>query len=286
MIHGNAIARAVSGAVGIVLAAAIAAAPAAVAQPAGGAPAASASARSVPMPAGPLGEAIRYGELLVTQTQDYAKPYVGNGLRCTNCHLDRGQMPYAAPFTGLWGVFPEYSARDAAVVTLQTRLNDCFLRSMNGRALPADSKEMVGLLAYVWWLSQGVPTGVDAPGRGFRDIRLPPGAKPDAVAGKALYAQKCAACHGGDGQGLASAGGQYTFPPLWGPQSFNIGAGMARTGTAAAFIQAKMPLGQGGTLTDKEAFDIAAYVTRQPRPDFPSKSADWPKGGKPADAPY
>ena len=239
-----------------------------------------------PFPEGPLGEAIRYGELLVTQTQDYAKPYVGNGLRCTNCHLDRGQMPYAAPFTGLWGVFPEYSARDAAVVTLQTRLNDCFLRSMNGRALPADSKEMVGLLAYVWWLSQGVPTGVDAAGRGFRDIRLPPGAKPDAVAGKALYAQKCAACHGGDGQGLANAGGQYTFPPLWGPQSFNIGAGMARTGTAAAFIQTKMPLGQGGTLTDKEAFDIAAYITRQPRLDFPPKSADWPKGGKPADAPY
>ena len=76
------------------------------------------------------------------------------------------------------------------------------------------------------------------------------------------------------------------FPALWGPKSFNIGAGMARLKTAAAFIKINMPLGQDNTLTSQQAFDIAAYVLRQPRPDFIGKARDWPKGGKPEDAPY
>ena len=74
---------------------------------------------------------------------------------------------------------------------------------------------------------------------------------------------------------------------------FNIGAGMARTYTAAAFVKRNMPiafgthfpLGQGG-LTDQEAVDVAEYFSHMPRPDFPDKVKDWPKGGKPADARY
>ncbi|MCC6134588.1 MAG: hypothetical protein IT491_04325 [Gammaproteobacteria bacterium] len=52
----------------------------------------------------------------------------------------------------------------------------------------------------------------------------------------------------------------------------------------AAFVKAKMPLGQGGTLTDQETFDVAAYFTTQPRPDFAGKEQDWPECGKPKDA--
>jgi thiosulfate dehydrogenase len=59
---------------------------------------------------------------------------------------------------------------------------------------------------------------------------------------------------------------------------------MARVSVAAAFVQAKMPLGKGGTLTDQEAYDIAAYFTAQPRPDFAGRAGDWPRGGRPADA--
>ena len=74
-------------------------------------------------------------------------------------------------------------------------------------------------------------------------------------------------------------------PALWGSRAFNIGAGMARLDTAAAFVKAKMPLG-GVTLSDQEAYDVAAYFTRQPRPDFKAKKGDWPNGGRPADARY
>jgi thiosulfate dehydrogenase len=234
------------------------------------------------MPSGPLGTSIRLGLSIVNDTQAHAKAYVGNGLNCVSCHLDAGRVAYAAPLVGLTGIFPEYRARRGRVESLEERINDCFVRSMNGRPLPPGSPEMVGLLAYTAWLSQGVPTGSEVRGRGFRDLIAP--AKPDPARGKSLYAQKCAACHGASGQGLRGAGPVFVFPPLWGSQSFNTGAGMARVSVAAAFVQAKMPLGNGGTLTDQEAYDIAAYFTAQPRPKFGAAIKDWPKGERPADS--
>jgi thiosulfate dehydrogenase len=237
---------------------------------------------STSIPAGPLGDAIRYGQRIVTDTQATVRHYVGNVLTCSNCHLDAGRTPQAAPFVGLTGLFPEYRARRGSVESLEDRINDCFLRSMNGKPLPSSSAEMTAMLAYIAWLSSGVPVGTEVQGRGFRDIHAP--APADPVRGKALYAAKCASCHGASGEGMKSGPTAFAFPPLWGSQSFNVGAGMARVSVAAAFVQAKMPLGNASSLTDQEAIDIAAYFTAQPRPDFSAKSRDWPKGGRPADA--
>ena len=236
------------------------------------------------IPDGPLGEAIRQGERILTHTPVYAKAYVGARVHCTSCHLDRGRQAWAAPWAGIWGLFPEYSSRSARVEDLEDRINDCFERSMNGKPLPRDGEEMRAVLAYISWLSRGVPTGMAVAGRGF--LRIKPLREPDRTEGKEVYAAKCAACHRPDGQGVTSPNGEPVFPPLWGPHSFNIGAGMARLDTAAAFVKAKMPLGQGETLTDQEAYDVAAYFTREPRPDFAGKDRDWPKGNKPADARY
>ena len=234
------------------------------------------------IPAGPLGDSVRLGQRIVVDTTSAVKAYVGNGLTCANCHLDGGRQAYAAPLVGLTGLFPEYESRSGTVQSLEERINDCFVRSMNGRKLPSSGPEMVALLAYVAWLSQGVPTGTAVVGRGFQDVKAP--GKPDPGRGKALYAQKCAACHGATGQGTPGAGGAFVFPPLWGPKSFNDGAGMARTSIAAAFVQTKMPLGNAGTLSDQDAYDIAAYFTAQPRPKFVPKARDWPRGERPADA--
>jgi thiosulfate dehydrogenase len=234
------------------------------------------------LPTGPLGDSVRYGQSLVTNTRALAARFVGNGLNCTNCHLDAGRVAYAAPLAGLWGVFPEYRARRGSVESLAERINDCFERSMNGKPLPSDSREMIGLLSYIAWLSEGVPTGVEVQGRGFKEVSAPSPPKPGR--GESLYVAKCAACHGADGEGLRGADNAYVFPPLWGAQSFNVGAGMARVSVAAGFVQAKMPLGNAGSLSDQEAYDIAAYFTSKPRPDFAARKNDWPRGGAPADA--
>ena len=75
-------------------------------------------------------------------------------------------------------------------------------------------------------------------------------------------------------------------PPVWGAHSYNIGAGMARVRTAAAFISDNMPFDQPGTLTDQQALDVAAYVNVHTRPDFPDKVHDWPNGDAPPDVAY
>lgn len=236
------------------------------------------------LPDTPYTMAVRLGERIARNTPFEAPRYTGNKLSCTNCHLNAGRTSWAAPWIGIWGVFPEYRARSGRLNSLEERINDCFERSLNGRALPTGSPEMIGLLTYMHWLSTDIPTGTAFESRGFKKIKKE--RPPDPHLGEKLYQNKCAACHGLNGQGQILTDGKVLYPPLWGSQSFNIGAGMARLNTAAAFIKTNMPLGQGNTLTEQEAFDIAAYFTQKPRPDFTLKRRDWPKGDKPEDARY
>lgn len=236
------------------------------------------------IPDGPLGDAIRRGRLLLDRTAQELPDNVGNDLRCTSCHLQGGTVAKAGPWVGITGMFPEYRSRNAAVNTIEDRVNDCFERSLNGAALPPESADLRAIVAYMTWLSQGVPVGVPIDGRGFARIVDQP--TPDPANGQVLYGEKCAVCHGASGEGLVGAEGVTVYPALWGDRSFNIGAGMSRLDTAAAFVRWNMPLGQGGSLSDQEATDVAAWFTTQPRPDFAGKGGDWPKGGKPRDARY
>ena len=224
------------------------------------------------------GEQIRLGYKMIVDTQEYGKRYVGNALNCTNCHLDAGLNPNSASFVGISILYPQYRERAGRQMTLADRINECFERSMNGKPLPPDSVKLTGIVAYIEWLSQNMPPGSAVPWRGIP--RLTSTHQLDPLNGKKVYEKKCLFCHGSEGQGTLAA------PPLWGPGSYNIGAGMARISVAAAFIKANMPRGWGWTVTDDEAVDAAAYINTQPRPDFPDKIHDWPKGGKPADAPY
>ncbi|MBX6332294.1 MAG: c-type cytochrome [Gemmatimonadaceae bacterium] len=229
------------------------------------------------IPPGPHGVSIRRGRALLTATRDSLPGYVGNSLRCMSCHLDEGRRANAAPLVGAFVRYPAYMPRSGRVATIEDRINGCFRRSMNGRALPADGRDVRDIVAYLAFLSRGVPVGATLEGQGF--ARITP-LTPDTARGEAIYSATCARCHGADGQGTVVA------PPVWGPRSFNIGAGMARLRTAASFIRHNMPFDRPGSLTDQQAFDVAAYVTSRPRPDFPGKENDWPNGDAPPDAAY
>jgi len=235
---------------------------------------------------GPLGDSIRRGQRIVMHTFEELPKNVGNGLHCTSCHLDGGTREGAAPWVGVLAKFPEYRARTGKEDTIEERINDCFERSMNGKAIDPASEDMKSIVAYMDFVSRELPAGTTVPARGIK--RIAPKLTPDRAHGAKVYTEKCAACHGADGAGQ-SPGGAYTFPALWGPRSFNIGAGMARLDTAAAFVRASMPFGMANTssaLTDQEAYDVADYFIHQDRPDFAGKEHDWPRGGKPADARY
>lgn len=234
---------------------------------------------------GPEGESIRRGKALLENTHALLPKYVGAKINCTSCHLASGTTPNAGPWVGIVTKFPQYRARSGKMDTLPDRVNDCFERSLNGKRLPLESREMTDIVSYMTWLSVGYDVGGEIKGSGMPKLKLD--REPDLTKGKVVYEAKCASCHMADGRGnYDSAGKKIVFPPLWGPDSYNVGAGMARLHTAAGFVKHNMPLGQGGSLTDDEAWDVAAYFSQQSRPDFAAKAKDWPKGEKPEDARY
>jgi len=247
------------------------------------------------------GMQIRAGRDLITATYAYIGPqvtdpdkrYAGNNIACTNCHLLAGTKKFGLPLFGLFGAFPQYSARSAAEITIEGRLNSCMTRSMNGRALANDAPEMQAMVAYIKFLSTDVAPGETLPGLGSGHMpELKRAADP--ARGRAVYARACLACHNSDGSGIPRSSADlalgYMFPPLWGDGSFNDGAGMARLSTMANFVHFNMPHGTDyldPRLTVEQAWDVAAYVLSQPRPLKAGLDKDFPDLlTKPVDAPY
>lgn len=230
------------------------------------------------LPASPQNELVQYGLALVVDTPQHIGPlasdtamrFAGNELTCSNCHLNAGLQPFASPYVSTFATYPRMEMD--TVETLTERINGCLTRSMNGRPLPDDGREMNALIAYIQYLGIGTPEGVRVAGMGL--LPLPPAADaPDAARGGTVFAEVCAKCHGANGLGDSNAaGGGYAVPPLWGDNSFNAAAGMATIDTAAAFIRANMPRGidyRQPRLTVQQAWDVAAYLTTQPRPPAP-----------------
>ena len=228
------------------------------------------------IPAGAFGDAVRRGRALLVATRESLPAHVGNRLRCVSCHLDEGRRE-SGSWIGVFARYPQYRARSGAVETIEYRVNDCFRRSMNGTALDPAGRDMADIVTYFAFLSLGTPVGPPQPSTRLQRWA---GLEADTAAGALVFAATCAKCHGSDGEG--TAGG----PPTWGPGSYNVGAGMARVRTAAEFIRRNMPFDQPGTLTDQQAFDVAAYVNAQPRPDYREKEMDWPNGDPPPDVAY
>ncbi len=220
------------------------------------------------MPAGPLGDAVRQGRAIFLHTREYAPAYVHNGLSCGNCHLDAGRHADSAPLWAAYVRYPIYSRKSRRVDTFGERLQECFRFSLNGRAPPLDSPVLVALESYARWLATGAPVGAALPGAGYPKADQAPPQPPDYRRGEQVYQDRCALCHGAEGQGLRIAG-RYVFPPVWGAQSYNWGAGMQELNQAAAFIRANMPLGQGDSLTRQEAWDVAMYINTHERPQDP-----------------
>lgn len=219
------------------------------------------------LPDNAFGELVREGRAIFVDTRKLAPEYVGNGMTCANCHLDQGRKPNSAPLWGAYPMYPAYRSKNDKVNTYVERMQGCFQFSMDGTPPPPDSHVLNALSAYSYWLSTGAPVSEVQPGRAYPEVPEPAGGY-DLAKGREVYDDQCAICHGAEGQGQKS-GDDFVFPPLWGKESFNWGAGMHRINTAAAFIKESMPLGKGGSLTDEQAWNVAAYMNSHERPQDP-----------------
>jgi thiosulfate dehydrogenase len=251
--------------------------------------------------AGPYKDTVLYGQKLFVETYSVLGPevsnvdmrYSGNNLSCENCHLDAGRQRYANPMIGVYGAFPTYIGRENEVRTLEERIEGCMERSMNGRALPIGGSEMKALVTYIQFLSTDVPVGKSLPGRATPALPLLTRAA-DPKKGEEAFHNYCAECHGDDGHGMRNgAPGDakgYMYPPLWGPDSFNDGAGMHRLIASASFIHANMPFGTHYDMPQipvEDAWDVAAYINTQDRPKMANLDRDYPnRVRKPVDAPF
>lgn len=241
---------------------------------------------------------VEYGRQLIRETsvlmgpqhEDPAMRLSGSNLDCSSCHLDSGTKPGTLSLLAAASRYPRFSGRDGIEGDLRDRINGCMERSMNGIKLSRESAEMRSMEAYILSLGDQYAAMGDTRRQSeeptsFRE----PARAADPVAGQVVYEERCQVCHGDNGQGLPATldiREGYLFPPLWGPDSFNNGAGMNRVLTASNFIKARMPLGQPD-LTDDEAYDVAAYINSKERPQKANLEVDYPdRKNKPVDSPY
>lgn len=237
---------------------------------------------------------VKYGKELVAHTSEYLGPKgsvasISNGMNCQNCHLNAGTQPWGNNYFAVEANYPKFRERSGAVENQVKRVNDCFERSLNGKALDSSSREMRAILAYIKWLGTDVAKKKTPKGSGIFRLKGLKRAN-DPTKGYLIYEQKCQSCHQANGEGLMAENGKsYTYPPLWGKHSYNVGAGLYRISNFAGYIKYNMPLGatyERPQLTDEEAWDLASFVNSQPRPSK-DLSKDWPNiAGKPFDHPF
>jgi thiosulfate dehydrogenase len=239
-------------------------------------------------------ELVQYGKELVAHTARYLGPNgsvlkMSNGMNCQNCHLQAGTAVFGNNYGSVASLYPKFRARSGSVENIYKRVNDCFERSLNGKALDTASKEMQAIVTYINFLGSNVPKGTVAAGSGFKELAWLDRAA-DPLKGRAVYTNKCQSCHQQNGEGLLTPDkSEYTYPALWGNNSFNDGAGLYRISNFAKYVKYNMPLGvthENTQLTDEEAWDVAAFVVTQPRPHIITPK-DWPdKSKKPVDHPF
>jgi thiosulfate dehydrogenase len=247
------------------------------------------------IPATPQGELIRYGRKLIVHTAEYFGPkgkiaQAENGLNCQNCHIAAGTRLFGNNFSKVACSYPKYRPRRDKYVSIAGRINGCMERSMNGKALDTNRREMKAFIAYFKWLGKGVDRKTNLFGEGTEKLPFLDRAA-DPEKGSVVFTTICQACHGKNGEGkLKAASTEYLYPALWGTHSYNTGAGLYRISKFADYVKNNMPFGttcHDPLLTDEQAWDVAAFVNSKPHPAFKDIEKDWPKiASKPFDYPF
>jgi len=238
---------------------------------------------------------VHTSEYLGPEVKDPAKRYAGTNMACASCHRAAATIPYAAPLIGTYGAYPQFQPRFGRTVSLENRINLCFTHSLSGKEIPDDSKEMKALMAYIEYLSRGIPKNAKLIGEKELVVEEPKRAA-NLDRGKVVFQENCIACHGEDGLGkrvgVKGDTKGYEFPPLWGPDATSESASMFRILSTFQYVYTNMPYGQATwdhpALSKDDAYDVAGFVVshpRQPREGEVAKDFSNPYD-KPVDFPW
>lgn len=246
------------------------------------------------IPATDEGRLIRYGRDLIIHTSRYLGPKgtaarITNGMNCQNCHLDAGTKIWGNNYSAVFSTYPKFRDRSGSIENIFRRINDCISRSLNGQPIDTNSLEMKAIAAYMKWLGQEVPSGEKPTGAGITDLPFL-GRPADSGKGRMVYLQQCQRCHGPQGEGVLNTDSiGYLYPPLWGDHSYTTAAGLYRISRLAGYAKDNMPFGYSHNtafLSDEQAWDVAAFINSQPRPQL-TFNEDWPNiSKKPFDHPF
>jgi len=238
-------------------------------------------------PKGKLGEVVKLGEDIVnnTDTNEFSKKYVNSSLKCVNCHRKgkdgrAGTTDKIGTFIGTATSFPAYSKRYKNIISLQNRIDGCFQRCLGGDRSIVNTKVGIAVESYITWLSEGMKISMSSKAprtplkikmwsnnrKKFKKL-FAKVTHSNYINGKKLYEQKCAMCHGKNGDGLGR------FPALWGKKdgkwlSYTADGSMAKLENAAIWIQDNMPLNNSNSLSDDEVVDITLYVNSHNRAKY------------------
>jgi L-cysteine S-thiosulfotransferase len=150
------------------------------------------------------GEEFVPAEIQAQQADDFdnpAYPFVAAGERlwstpdgpagksCSSCH-GGGQFPDSIKHAG--ANYPKFSTGARQVITLSTQINLCREKSLQAPAWEENSPEMISMVAYLRWLSRGLPATSDVKGPAVQTLER----------GSKLFQTKlgllqlsCAQCH-------------------------------------------------------------------------------------------
>ena len=215
--------------------------------------------------------------------------YSGSRLACGSCHLGIGTEAGTLTLLQTTQHYPRFSGRVGAQTEIEDRINECMQRSMNGKPLPADSPEMMAMAAYIRSLgaryaAMGATQKKVGRASGVRNPR-PCGERRRRGAGvqgslRHLSRRRWIGA-AGDGR---SRRGLCVSAALGARQLQRRRRHAPRADRRP--IKARMPLGEA-TLTDDQAFDVAAFINAQPRPAMPNLERDYPdRATKPVDNAY
>lgn len=248
--------------------------------------------RFAALTADPNASQLIHGMQLMTETRARLPQNVGNDLNCSSCHLNGGTVANGSPFLGIAAFFPSEAPRAGKVISLGERINGCFRRSMHGKPLPVDGPDLQAMVAYIDWMKGATQVNDKVPGRGVAKIAR--NLLPDPVHGKKVYAEQCAVCHGANGERHQGRQRRGSVPAAVRREALvqyrrrhgpHLHGGRLRQGEHGDGPRSEIPAGPGQPVRPG-CRRRGRIFCDMPRPDFPDKVKDWPKGGKPKDARY